>query len=76
MPKKESDFTGLQKLAVGQIRAFLAYLAFHSIFFQHENAGRGAYRSFLSQSAFFFRKALWSHERSGQIQGGPYLLWA
>jgi hypothetical protein len=35
--------------------AYLAYLAFLSIFFQHESDGRGAYLSFLSQSAFFFR---------------------
>src|ERR1700677_2362163 len=39
-------------------RSFLAYLAFRSIFFPHESAGRGAYLSFLSQSAFFFRRAL------------------
>ena len=39
-----------------QARPFLAYLAFRSIFLPHESAGRGAYLSFLSQSAFFFRK--------------------
>jgi hypothetical protein len=33
-----------------------SFLAFRSIFFWHESAGRGAYPSFLSQSAFFFRK--------------------
>ena len=36
--------------------SFLAYLASRSIFFPHESAGRGAYLSFLSQSAFFFRE--------------------
>jgi hypothetical protein len=35
---------------------FLAYLAYRSIFFLHASAGQGAYLSFLSQSAFFFRK--------------------
>jgi hypothetical protein len=48
--------------------SFLAYLAFRSIFFPHESAGRGAYLSFLSQSAFFFRKALRSRERNEVIQ--------
>jgi beta-lactamase class A len=37
--------------------SFLAYLASRSIFFPHESAGRGAYLSFLSQSAFFFGKS-------------------
>ncbi len=37
-------------------RPFLAYPAFRSIFFAHESAGRGAYLSFLSQSAFFSRR--------------------
>jgi hypothetical protein len=32
------------------------YLAFRSIFFRMKGAGRGAYLSFLSQSAFFFLK--------------------
>jgi hypothetical protein len=35
-----------------------SFLAYRSIFFPNEGAGRGAYLSFLSQSAFFFRKAL------------------
>jgi hypothetical protein len=47
-------------------RSFLAYLAFHSIFFQHESDGRGAYLSFLSQSALFFRKALRSQPRTAR----------
>ena len=37
---------------------FSPFLAFLSIFSRHERAGRGVYLSFLSQSAFFFRKAL------------------
>ena len=45
-----------------QARPFLAYLAFRSIFLPHESAGWGAYLSFLSQSAFFFQKALRSRE--------------
>ena len=52
-------------------RSFLAYLASRSIFFRHENAGRGAYLSFLSQSAFFFRKALRSRERNEVTQEFP-----
>jgi hypothetical protein len=32
-----------------------SFLAYRSIFFPNESAGRGAYLSFLSQSAFFFR---------------------
>jgi hypothetical protein len=34
----------------------------------HESAGRGAYLSFLSQSAFFFLKALRSQERGREIR--------
>jgi hypothetical protein len=52
-------------------RSFLAYLAFRSIFFPHESAGRGAYLSFLSPSPFFFRKALRSRERNKVIQESP-----
>jgi hypothetical protein len=51
--------------------SYLAYLAFRSIFFPHESAGRGAYLSFLSQNAFFFRKALRSRERNEVIQESP-----
>jgi hypothetical protein len=45
-----------------------AFLALRSIFFPHESAGRGAYLSFLSQSAFFFRKALRSRKRNEETQ--------
>src|ERR1700728_767029 len=38
-------------------RSYLSYLAFRSIFFPHQSAGRGAYLSYLSQSAFFFRES-------------------
>ena len=44
--------------------SYLAYLASRSIFFPHESAGRGAYLSFLSQSAFFFREM--------RRQAGPF----
>jgi hypothetical protein len=54
-------------------RSFLAYLAFRSIFFQHENAGRGGLSLFSLTKCILLRKALWSHERDGQIRG-PYLL--
>ena len=47
---------------------FLAFLAYRSIFFLHESPGRGAYLSFLSQSAFFFRKALRTRECNEVIQ--------
>jgi hypothetical protein len=50
---------------------FLAYLAFRSIFFPHESAGQGAYLSFLSQSAFFFRKPLRNRKRNQVIQESP-----
>jgi hypothetical protein len=50
---------------------FPAYLAYRSIFFPHESASRGAYLSFLSQSAFFFREALRSRKRNQVIQKSP-----
>jgi hypothetical protein len=36
--------------------SYLAYLAYLATLFPHESVGRGAYLSFLSQSAFFFRE--------------------
>jgi hypothetical protein len=57
-PNNSKPRIHLQKTNNQASRSFLAYLAYRAIFFQDENAGRGAYLSFLSQSAFFFRKAL------------------
>jgi hypothetical protein len=63
-----SNFMGNLGTFTTSYLAYLAYLASRSIFFPHESAGRGAYLSFLSQSAFFFRKALRRQNATGLAQ--------
>ena len=54
--------------------SYLAYLAYRSIFFPHERAGRGAYLSFSHKvNSFFLGDAATSLAFSYLAAGGPFV---